>query len=455
MCPNLTEISGKNIDEAGLRALGRLKGSCLTSIQFDCIETKDESLLDKSLDVLCKASLNLKKFSIIDSADGSFTDAAVQSIVKYCPRIEVLSFQYWTAITDLSVTYLSQLSCLRELDLSDCYELTSAGVQGLIKANRKLESLILSDICEDDEGIATALIDDALLRCIGVCRPHLLKLHMRMDEETNSDLTAASFEAMFKGLPALEELRISNYNKPNAILPMLSMYCPRLKRVYIENIECCDQDFVRMCQGCPLIESLHLRYIESLTDVSILALTSCCRSLSLLNLRYNDRITDDSLCKLFATCIHLATVDLTDLPHITDKAVLTLLRHCPQLTTLGLCGTPRLTDYSILAIATHCPLIQSLYLNSIESLSHETIAQISRYCKQLHTLKLYECRKVNNNTILEVLLNCKHLSTLNIRSIGLDITDEVKSQCDLLLAKRRYRTLGLTYSKTMINSKLI
>ena len=451
--PNLIEISGKNIDTEGLRALVRLKGSHLSSIQFDSIGTRDESLLDKSIDVLCKVSPTLKKFRIIDSGNDDITDAAVQSIVKYCPHIEVLSFHYWTAITDLSMTYLAQLSSLREITLSDCVQLTSAGVQGLIKANRKLKALILSEVCETDNGFPSGVVDGALLRCIGQHCPNLAELHMRIqvDNLVQLDLTAASFEAMLKGLSALEEFRISDFDGPNTIIRALGLYCPRLKHAYIESVGCTDDDFVSMCQGCPLIETLTLRFIENLTDISILALACSCRSLQQLYLCNNDHITDDSLCKLFTTCIHLTTVDLTGLPHITDRAVLTLLRHCPHLTSLELCDD-RLTDYCIQAIPTYCPHIQSLNLNCFSTLTHETIVQVSRYCKQIHALKLHRCDKINNNTVIEVLTNCKHLTYIDVRSDALHITDEFKAQCNALIAKRCYRTLSLIYTPSSIHT---
>ena len=448
------EISGKNIDESGLRALGRLNGSCLTTITFDYINNNTEGL-DIAIDKLCKGSPNLKVLRFIDPINFyCMTDAAVLSIVQHCPFIETLELRKWANITDISMSYLAQLSCLREVDLSQCYKLTSVGVQGLVKANRKLEVLVLADTdrYEVTEEETDAVIDDALLRCIGLHCSSLVKLHLRLDLDAESDATSASFEALIKCLPALEDFLVEDFNMPNTILPQLGTYCPQLKVLYIDCVRCTDGDFVSMCQGCPLIEVLHLRHLFSISDTSMLAVARHCSMLKQLSISYLGDITNDSLCTLFATCTSLTSVTLIDLLHITDKAILTLLRHCPHLSSLTLSNTPGLTDYCIQAIPTYCPHIQSLELWYIRTLSHETIVQISRHCKRLHTLILLNCIKINNKTVTAVLTNAKCLNKLSINSTALHITDAFKAQCDALTAKRRYRTLSLIYSTTSVHT---
>ena len=422
-----------------MRALGGLNGSCLTSISFDRIDRGGDNYFDKTIEFFCKGSPTLKKLSIIDPGIGRVTDAAVQSIVKHCPHIEAMPLCEWDRITDLSLTYLSELSFLRELDLSHCQYLTSAGVQGLLEANRKLEVLILKDAYSGD-ATTPKLIDDALLRCIGINCPNLVSLCMCLG---NSAVTTASFDAMIKGLPALNAILLDDYNKPNTILPMLGMYCKGLKDVHIRNIACSDDDFVSMCQSCPLIEILHLRDIECLTDISVLALAASCPLLEQLTLYSNNHITDDSMCVLFTSAIHLTSVTLDGLKYITDKSILTLLRYHPKLKQLGLHKNPRLTDYCILAIPTHCPHIQSLSLWSMTNLIHETIVTLSRYCKQLQILFLYDCDIITNDTVLNILKNCKkQLTYINIQLNSIDTTNKgFKRHCIIIYTTILYTNM--------------
>ena len=377
--------------------------------------------------------------------------------MQYCPHIESLSLNDWPDITDLSISYLTQLLNLKEIDLSHCTKLTSAAVQTLLlKSNRKLESLVLSDVCLHGEEIdAICIIDDALLRCIGLNCPNLIKLHLCMDPEGESpDATAASFEAMIRGLPVLEELHISNHSKSNTILSMLGLYCPRLKHVNIVDVACTDDEFISMCQGCPLIESLHLGDIYRLTDQSIHALAYNCHSLSKLHISNNDKLTDDSMCTLFTACTHLTSVTLSGLKYITDNTILTLIKFHPQLRILNLYNA-RLTDKCILALAIHCPYIEHIELRNIKNLSYETIIQISRYCKHIHTLLLDSKVSFHNAAILEILKNCKKLIKLYINITAVSqfqhVDDELQEYIDEVGSKR-YKRLRLRYRNNILYS---
>ena len=395
--------------------------------------------------MLCKCSPRLKTVHFIDLMDCRVTDAAVQSIVKHCPFIEKLSLKECHVITDLSLTFISQLSQLRELDLSGCKKLTSAAVQNLLIVNGKLETLMLSYSCLRGEETTATIINEALLRCIGLHCPGLVKLHLRLTGV--SSIPAVAFEAMITGLPALEELRISDYNKPNTVYSTLGMYCPHLKHVYIDNVACSDDDFASMCEGCPLLESLSLSVPKYITNRSILSLAASCRMLQQVSLSTwgsTHHITDDSLCTLFTTCTLLTSVTLCGLPHITDKAILTLLMRCSHLSSLSLGGNDRLTDLCIVAIPVHCPHIQRLTISAMTTLSHETLIQLSKYCNYIHSLELRHCPHITDNTLLILIQNCKHLSRLCIHSTTLDITDEFKAQCNELAGTRRYRTLHVS-----------
>lgn len=458
--PNLIEISGKNIDIEGLRALGRLNGSSLSSIKFDFVAMDVETSLDMAIGVLCKGNPHLKLLHLLGPSEfdstGILTDAAFQSIVQYCPYIESISLKQRMNITDQSITYLTQLLCLKEITLSNINlgQLTSAGVQGLLMANRKLESLDLTDIDVSDfpEERTPDFIDNALLSCIGLHCPSLVKLHMKLSR-TSSGVTGASFEAMVNGLRALEELSFSAYyNKSNAIVPMLGISCPLLKVVEIEHVECTDDDIAVMCRGCPLLESLELNHLHNITDTSILSIASHCRLLKHFQLIFVDHITDNSLCMLFASCIHLTSVTLFGMKLITDESLIALFSNCRKLQDLTLISCPNLTDYCIVALPVYCPLIRNLELWAIHTLSHETLVQLSRYCKHIQTMNIHNCNQINNNTVIEILSNCKQLYNFRMYSKNIQINEIFKQQCDELTLCKSYRKLNLIYSKFEVES---
>ena len=191
-----------------------MNGSSLLSITFNFIKGNESfEEVDASIDMLCKGHPNLKKLCLLHPRT-HITEAAAQSVARHCPHIEVLCLRDLDDFLDPALTYLAQLQCLREIDSSDACQLTSAGVQGLLKDNRKLEVLILSEISETSEELNATFNDAALLRCIGAHCHNLIKLHLRIDTTysditTSTDASAASFEAMIQGLPALEEFCIA------------------------------------------------------------------------------------------------------------------------------------------------------------------------------------------------------------------------------------------------------
>ena len=106
---NLTEISGKRIGDAGLRALGMVHNSTLTSIEF----TKAK-LSGVGLTRICTGCPYLKKLLLTCGNGCDVTDEDVRSIVQ-CPQLETLSRLNWTKITDASITTLMSLSMLKVL----------------------------------------------------------------------------------------------------------------------------------------------------------------------------------------------------------------------------------------------------------------------------------------------------------------------------------------------------
>ena len=167
-CPSLTEISGCEVDEQGLLALSMIFESTLTDIKF----TRTYPLSDNEIDRLCKGCPYLTRLSV--GYTNPLTDASVRSIVSYCPCIERLSLSGWRHITDDSMVTLTALSLLKEIDLSDCSELTSAGVQSLLRSiGASLEVLTL---WSGDDYFECKFCNDAFLRCIGAYCPKLNEL---------------------------------------------------------------------------------------------------------------------------------------------------------------------------------------------------------------------------------------------------------------------------------------
>ena len=205
------------VNTQDLYALGRLKGSDLTVVELSYSYIYDLGIQD-----LCKGSPNLKRLCLRSNNGGfqlEFADATVQSIITNCPKIETLSLDGWLGLTTQSLIYLAKLQFLREISLDDCDQLTSVAVQALLRANQRLETLILCEDSDLSSYTAPTYIDSALLTSIGTNCTELIKLHLKLPE--TSDVTNATLTDMFRGCSLLEELRFAEFRKPNTLLPTL------------------------------------------------------------------------------------------------------------------------------------------------------------------------------------------------------------------------------------------
>lgn len=210
--PNLTEISGRCIDTDGMRAFGSTGiHSVYASLQHihfqQCNSTTNTAIdNDHTIDVFARSCPNLISFCISAYEHRvSVTDASVLSLTTHCPHITYLSLRGWNNITDTSLLYLSTLSCLLELDISYCYDLTSIHIQVFLQTTPKLHSLIFCEVSEkryDTE----SYIDNALLLTMPVSCPDLTRLNFSVDNSVN--VTDECLCEMVRGCVLLQELSL-------------------------------------------------------------------------------------------------------------------------------------------------------------------------------------------------------------------------------------------------------
>ena len=405
--PSISEIRGIYIDEAGLRALGRVHGSELTVVEFH-----DPYTHDCGVEGLCRGSPNLKKLRLRNQGGTIVTNASVKAIETYCPNIEVLSLNYWDEITDECIQYLLQLKSLIEINMSNCNTLTSTGVQRLLRGNNNMQVLIFSNIFDDEDRKPTPFINAKLLTCISTHCPHLTTLHLAVP--TGSDVTSASLSAMIRGCPLLQDLRLDSYNKHNYTLPTLASYCLHLRRLYIDKVLITDEDVTVLCQGCKVLVSLALRNCETITDKGIISIATYCQQLQDFTISYNNYITDTSLCTLFINCIDLRTVHLQVITLITDRSIFTLVQHCLKLHSLSLLYNTYITDRSVMTIALYGKHIEHLGLYHIADASDESIILITKHCKNLSCIDFEYLPSITTHCITAILDKCKHLTEFRV-----------------------------------------
>ena len=421
---HLTEISGKQIDDAGLCSLGMMYNSTLTSIEFS-----EASLSNNSLIRICSGNPSLKKLLINSEENSEVTDEAVCSLAK-CPMLECLSLLKWTKITDASINILSSLRCLKEINLSKCSSLTSAGVQSLLRSNRNLEVIILSDhiscsFCKFADGY--------LLSCIGDFCPRLREFEVDIDP-SSTVVSDAAFIALFQGCPLLEKLVLWYKLFSDVSLCQLATYCPCLKTLALADGVYTDVGLIAVSSKCTDLTVLELRKSSSITDNSIISIAEHCL-LNTLVLVGVPNVSDRGLCQVFKACAGLTCVTLDGLPLITDRSILTMIQSCPKVNDLTLSSNIGLTAKSLHGLIGLEGMggIENLYFEECDYITDEAISILARYCSKLKTIILDDCSHVTAKSLISLLTHGKRLTYLELEDCNVELSQK---KIDTYLARR-------------------
>ena len=418
--PNLAEVKGSYINEAGLRALGSIGGSALISVEFEIVEANDDAI-----GVLCKGNPNLKHLSLTLAAESPVTAERVQSIVKYWAGLESISLVGWQHISNASLHLLSTLPCLKEISLSHCKSLTSADITSLPSLmGANLEVLKLFSWA-NLPSVEHAYCDNDLLQSIGECCPKLR--HFLFDSRSSLDITEATFTTLFQGCPLLEALECTHL--PDVALLSLAEYSHSLCTLKLTadwyRTGCTDAGIVALTSKCTKLRYLRLDYAQQLTNASILSLAEHCTGLEVLLLTAPTLITDHAMCRLFESCTQLTRLCLDSTPLITDRSIDILTQFCPRLKDVTLRNLPRVQQKTIVALACNLPELQVLEIEYFRYLSNTTIRLIAQQCKSLKHILILNCPRITVQALIALHTYGKRLVAIEIKNCAIKLTPKI------------------------------
>ena len=166
-------------------------------------------------------------------------------------------------------------SGLVSLDLSSCYDISSAGLSTIVQRCPQLTSINLHD-CRSmsDEGV----------QAIGEGCPHLLLINL-------SECHRISYEgilAIAKGCHKLTSIDLSVCRRiKDDSLIALAEGCPNLVEVNLNSCnEVTDSGVFAIAEGCPHLSSINLKDLNCLSDDSLEAIAKGCRELRMINIEY-------------------------------------------------------------------------------------------------------------------------------------------------------------------------
>ena len=271
------------------------------------------------------------------------TDEALKVLHSF-GSIECLTIED-SAMTDNGTEHIAAASSLTELWLTDCPNITDAGIRRLAGLPR-LRFLVLSGLLVSGAGIAQAT----------------------QVEDLHLDNCPMVDDAMLEEFNALHSLTsLSLYDSPritDAGLGTLSRL-PRLEYLGLNGLQVTGRGIAPLVQirtlqvgSCPNVDDSMLEAIQDLDDLYDLSVTNSAVTdagirhlaglpkLRRLNLSGSE-ITDEGLATLVVACSDLTDLSLERVPGITDEGVLGLAV-LKSLTTLSIYNSRISTNAAVL-----------------------------------------------------------------------------------------------------------
>ena len=205
-------------------------------------------------------------------------------------------------------------------------------------------------------------------------------------------LTHASFSIIAAGCPALKVLRLSALTREG--LREIADGCPRLEELHLRDTSAVltDEVIAYAVARFPLLSVFRICPSDpddgfQLTDATVLALATHCRSLRELEL-WHARLSDETLIALANNCPLLSILDVQSCDPDQYE------------------GDTALTDAFLIAVAERCPLLKELNVGFCSGISSAGIVAIARHCPLLEILSFDDCINVGDDAVRVVAENC-------------------------------------------------
>jgi hypothetical protein len=141
---------------------------------------------------------------------------------------------------------------------------------------------------------------------------------------------------------------------PNDALIELARSCTQLRQIRFERLPLSDQALVEFARCCPLLESITLYSISTLTSRGLLEFAASCKQLKTTDLSSLKHPNDEALLAFGGDS--LKSITLGDLSHVTAQGFITLVSSCPAIETIVLTRRVIFADASLDTLAENLPV---------------------------------------------------------------------------------------------------
>lgn len=403
------------INDSALESLAEMPELVLEEIYLDsCREISDEGISK-----LCKKQHSLQRISIAQCVD--LGDASFHVIAAHVPNLKMLSFSKCRQITDSAVSKMAMMRCLKEINLSSCYNLTSPGlVKGLCTgpASSTLTHLNLN-CCSG--------VNDSFIMELCQSTPGLLHL----DIGSCFGVRDVSVHYISKSLGRLRFLRLAwckevtdfallglpNPDAPDDHLTRGGGNPPPVRRQPSKIFG----DLASLLPDRPpaelseehveILKSNHANQAGSIYPISHL------RFLKVLDLTAMPQVTDASIRDAIKFN-ELQELHLAMCPGISDAALIAIGNNAPTTEVLNLSQCRRITDEGLIFVILRLRRLRFLNISSCDGITDTSMEALGAHAPHLKTLDVSLCSGISAKCVDKLEQSMKHLTCVKKRLLG-------------------------------------
>ena len=253
----------------------------------------------------------------IDKCD-RLSDDNLAEILARCPKLQVLSLNFCSSITEVGAQSLALL----------CSGLHTLNLHGMEATNNWLT--LFGEWCNALKKIDLEACDN--ISDIGICK---LAEGCRMLEDVNlgqcGKITDVGVSSLAQFCRNLHTLSLWHGQVTDIGLGRLGEHCKALKNIDLCGTDISDVGLDNLAQGCPGLESVNLSECEGVSDDGVSSLARYCPGLCYLNLAFINEVTDIGLTQLGEHCRFMKELSLDVISDIGRRKI---AEGCPSLEVL-------------------------------------------------------------------------------------------------------------------------
>ena len=410
----LLDLSRTNINN---NALGDL--ACTYRLELDSLQLLAcKDLSDDGISILCRKQPGLKSLNVAQCIE--LTDQSLSAICANLTQLRYLNISKCRQITDKSVMRLKMLSNLESLNATACYGITSSGIMKGLCANdwSSMNHLILNS--------CSSVLDDFVRKLCFTAGPNMEHLDLRSCLHI-TDVSLHFISRYMKNLQVLKLAWCKEITDCGLLGISNPEIGEEDEHVHKDGLCKCSRKepstdlFKKICEimpredrGVPMLSEKFV--MKCLEDFDVYPISSMAR-LRVLDISNLPKITDVGV-KQAVKFRELKALHMIMCQSLTDESLIAVSTNVPSLEELHISQCYRITDVGLKCIAQKLPRLSSLEVAMCDHVTNHSIDCLAMNAARLHHIDVSLCNGVTLEAIDMLEQTLPNLHSVQKRLVG-------------------------------------